>query len=122
LSAVQIAEIAQQAEFNDSDILAIFAKEIIQRRDSIDAYKKGNRPDLVTQEEAELAILLAYAPQVQLSRAEIAAAAQKVFAEVGAHGPNDKGKVMGKIMAELKGKADGKEINTVVTELLNTIH
>ncbi|MGD1040792.1 MAG: GatB/YqeY domain-containing protein, partial [Dehalococcoidales bacterium] len=57
-----------------------------------------------------------------MSRAEIAAAAQRVIAEVGAHGPNDKGKVMGKIMAELKGKADGKEINTVVTELLNAIH
>jgi uncharacterized protein YqeY len=57
-----------------------------------------------------------------MSRAEIAAAAQRVIAEVGAHGPNDKGKVMGKIIAELKGKADGKEINTVVTELLNAIH
>ncbi len=122
LSAAQIAEISQQAEFNDADVLGIFAKEILQRRDSIDAYKKGNRPDLVAQEEAELAILLAYAPQVQLSREEIAAAAQRVIAEVGAHGPNDKGKVMGKIMAELKGKADGKEINTVVTELLNAIH
>jgi uncharacterized protein YqeY len=122
LSMAEISEIAKQAELNDSDILAVFAKEITQRRDSIDAYKKGNRPDLVAQEEAELAVLLTYAPQHQLSREEIAAVAKRIIAEVGARGPGDKGKVMPKIIGELKGKADGKEINAVVTELLSAIH
>ena len=81
----------------------------------------ANRPDLVAAEEAELAVLLAYAPK-QASHEEIAAVAKRVIAEVGAHGPSDKGKVMPKIIGELKGKADGKEINAVVTELLNAIH
>ena len=121
LSAAEIAEIAKQAELNDADMVAVLAKEITQRRESIEAYKSGNRPDLVATEEAELNVLLSYAPK-QSSRAEVVAVAQRIIAEVGAHGPNDKGKVMSKIMGELKGKADGKEINTVVTELLNAMH
>ena len=120
-SAAQIAEIAKQAELTDADILTVLAKEITQRRESIEAYKQGNRPDLVAVEEAELNVLLAYAPK-QANREEVAAVAQRIIAEVGAHGPGDKGKVMPKVIAELKGKADGKEINAVVTELLNAIH
>jgi uncharacterized protein YqeY len=121
ISDAEIAEIAKQAELNDADMLAVLAKEITQRRESIEAYKSGNRPDLVAVEEAELAVLLTYAPK-QVSREEVAAVAKRVIAEVDAHGPGDKGKVMPKVIAELKGKADGKEINTVVTELLSAIH
>ena len=58
----------------------------------------------------------------QVSHEEVVAVAQRIIAEVGARGPTDKGKVMPKIIGELKGKADGKEINAVVTELLNAIH
>jgi hypothetical protein len=72
-------------------------------------------------EDAELNVLLSYAPK-QASREEIAVLAKRIITEVGAHGPSDKGKVMPKVIAELKGKADGKEINTVVTELLNAVH
>ena len=121
ISAAEIAEIAKQAELNDADMLAVLAKEITQRHESIEAYKTGNRPDLVAAEEAELAVLLTYAPK-QANREEIAAAAKRVIAEVDAHGLGDKGKVMPKVIAELKGKADGKEINAVVTELLGAIH
>jgi hypothetical protein len=121
ITDAEIAEIAKQAELNDADMLAVLAKEITQRRESIEAYKAGNRPDLVAVEEAELNILLSYAPK-QLSREEITAVAKRIIAEVGAHGPGDKGKVMPKVIAELKGKADGKEINAVVTELLGAIH
>jgi len=121
ISAAEIAEIAKQAELNDADMLAVLAKEITQRHESIEAYKTGNRPDLVAAEEAELAVLLTYAPK-QASREEIAAAAKRVIAEVDAHGLGDKGKVMPKVISELKGKADGKEINAVVTELLGAIH
>ncbi len=121
LSAEEIAEIAKQAELNYSDMLTVLAKEITQRRESIEAYKKGNRPDLVAQEEAELLVLQSYMPQ-QVSRDEIIAVAHRIILEVGARGPNDKGKVMPKIISELKGKAEGKEINAVVTELLSAIH
>jgi uncharacterized protein YqeY len=110
--------VAKEGKLDDGDILGVITKEIKQRHESIDAYKKGNRPDLVAQEEAELAVLQSYMPK-QVSREEIVAVAHRIIVEVGARGPNDKGKVMPKIISELKGKADGKEINAVVTELLS---
>ena len=119
LAAIQNAEIARQAALEDSDILGVIAKEARQREESIEAFKKGNRQDLVTQEQAELAILQEYLPQ-QMTRDEIVAEARRVIEETGAQGPGDKGKVMPKIIAQLKGRADGREINEVVTELLTT--
>ena len=117
LAAVQNTEIARQAALEDTDILGIIAKEARQREESIEAFKQGNRHDLVAQEEAELAILQGYLPR-QITRDEIVAEARRVIEEVGAQGPGDKGKVMPKLIAQLKGKADGREINAVVTELL----
>ncbi len=118
LSAIKNAEIARQCALEDADILGIIAKEIRQRHESIEAFKQGNRPDLVTQEEAELAVLQEYLPP-QMTREEIVEAARRIIEEVGAQGPGDKGKVMPKIIAQLKGRADGREINAVVTELLS---
>lgn len=115
---IKNTEIAQQKGLGDPDVLDVIAKEAKQRRESIAEFKKAERQDLVHKEEAELAILLEYLPQ-QMSREEIAAAARQVIEEVGARGPGDKGKVMQKLIAELKGKAEGRDINEVVTELLS---
>jgi len=117
LAAIKNAEIAKQKELGDGDILGIIAKEIRQRRESIEAFKSGNRQDLVAKEEAELVTLEGYLPP-QMSREEIIKAARQVIQEVGARGPGDKGKVMPQLIAQLKGRADGQEINAVVTELL----
>jgi uncharacterized protein YqeY len=119
LAAIQNAEIAKQATLEDGDVLGIIAKEIRQHQESIDAFRAGNRQDLIDQEEAELKILQEYLPK-QMTRDEVVAEAKKIIAEVGAQGPGDKGKVMPKIIAQLKGKADGREINAVVTELLSS--
>ena len=117
MAATQNAEIARRSSLNDADIMGIIAKEIRQRRESIEAFKQGNRPDLVVQEEIELAVLDEYLPQ-QMTREEIVAAARLIIKEVEAQGPGDKGKVMSKLIAQLKGRADGREVNAVVTELL----
>ena len=117
IAAIINAEIARQTDLDNSDILGIVTKEVRQRRESIEAFKLGNRPDLVAQEEVELAILNEYLPQ-QMTHAEIIVAARQVIEGIGAQGPGDKGKVMPKLIAQLKGSADGREINTVVTELL----
>jgi uncharacterized protein YqeY len=117
LSAMNYSEIAKQATLTDSDILGVIAKEIKQRKESIEAYKQANRPELAAKEETEMAILKACMPQ-QMSRDEIISLAHKIIAEVGAQGPRDKNKVMPKLMPMVKGKADGQEVNSVVNELL----
>ena len=117
LSAVNYAEIDQQKQLDDPGVHAVIAKMIKQRKESIEAFKAGNRPDLEATEQAELNILESYMPK-QLTRDEIKAEAKKVIAEVGANKPQDMGKVMGKLTPMLRGKADGKEVAAVVTELL----
>ena len=117
MAAINNAEIVRRVALEDTGILGIIAKEVRQHQESIEAFKQGNRPDLVTLEEVELAILQEYLPQ-QVAREEIVEAARRVIDEVGAQGPSDKGKVMPKLIAQLKGRADGREVNAVVTELL----
>lgn len=117
MAAITNAEIARRAALTDNDILGIIAKEVKQHQESIDAFKQGNRPDLVAKEETEMAILQEYLPQ-QMTHTEIVEAARRVIDEVGARGPSDKGKVMPRLIAQLKGRAEGQEINAVVTELL----
>jgi len=117
IAAIGNAEIAKQSALDDTDILSVIAKEVRQRRESIEAFKLGNRQDLVAQEEAELTILNEYLPR-QMTREEIMVVARQAIDEIGAQGPNDKRKVMPQLIAQLKGRADGREINTVVTELL----
>ena len=118
MAAAKNAEIARQAPLDDTALLGIIAKEIRQRKESIEAFRLGKRDDLVAQEEAELAILQGYLPE-QMTREEIIAEARQVIEEVGAEGLGDKGKVMPRLITQLKGRADGREINAVVTELLS---
>jgi len=119
MSAIKNAEIAKRDNLEEADVIGVIAKEARQRQESIDAFKQGNRQDLVAKEEAELAIIQEYLPQ-QAGRDELITAAKKIIAEVGAEGPRDKGKVMPRLIAEFKGKADGREINDIVTELLSS--
>jgi uncharacterized protein YqeY len=120
LSAINYAEIAQQKKLDDGGIIGVVQKEIKQRRESIEAFEKGNRPELAAKEKAEMAMLQAYVP-AQMSRDEILAVVQQVLAETGAKGPGDKGKVMQKLMPLVRGKADGNEVNGIVTELLGKL-
>ncbi len=92
-------------------------KSAKKRNESIDAFRAGNRQDLVDQEEAELAILKAYLPE-QLSREEIEKAAREAIEQSGAKTPQEKGKVMAILMPQMKGRADGKLVNEVVMEML----
>jgi len=117
MAAIKNAEIARQAALEDGDILGVIAKEVRQRKESIEAFKQGGRQELVAIEEAEMAVLEQYLPQ-QMTREEITAEARRIIDEVGAESIRDKGKVMPPLIARLKGKADGREINEVVTELL----
>jgi uncharacterized protein YqeY len=111
------ADASGRIELDDEGVLNVVRKEVKQRRDSIDMYAKANRTDLVATEQAEIAVLMHYLPQ-QMSRDDIEIIAKGIIESLGASGPADKGKVMPAVMAELRGKAEGRDINSVVTELL----
>jgi uncharacterized protein YqeY len=113
----QLAEIARLVPLTDEEQLSVLTTEVKRRRETIADAEKAGRADLIEREQAELEVVLGYLPK-QMSREEVTAAAQAVIAEVGAKGPQDTGKVMGKLMLQLKGKADGKLISEVVKELL----
>ena len=119
LSSIRNAEIAQQKTLDDDGILVVIDKEAKMRRESIEAFEKGNRPDLVAKEKSELAILLEYLPE-QMTREEIVATARKAISELGATTLKDKGKVMSQLMPQLRGRAQGQEVSEVVTELLSS--
>ena len=111
----------QRVSLDDTGVLTILTRQAKQRKESIVEYRKGGRQDLVDEEQAELEILQEYLekhlPQ-QLTRDEIEAEARQAIRDVDATGRQDMGKVMRLIMERLRGRADGKVVNQVVTELL----
>ena len=117
ITAVKNAEVAAMKPLDEAAVLGVVAKQVKQRKESIEEFDKAGRRDLVDQEAAELRVLEAYMP-AQMPRDEVAAEARAVIAEVGAGGLGDKGKVMSALMPRLAGRAEGRTINEVVTELL----
>ena len=101
----------------DEDILEIIQKQIKQRRDSIAEFEKGSRKDLVEKEQKEIQILQKYQPK-QLSHDELKSIVQEVIKSVGAASKTEIGKVMKELMPKVKGMADGREVNQIVSELL----
>jgi uncharacterized protein len=118
LSAFNYAEIAKQKKLDDAGVIEVLSREAKQRRESIEAFEKGNRQDLADKEKNELSIISEYMPQ-QMTREEITATAQKVIANLGAKTPAEKGKVMQQLVPLTKGKADGKAVSDIVNELLS---
>lgn len=117
LSAIGYEEIARQGDLDNDAITQVLTKQAQQRRDSIEAYTKGGRSDLVAQEEAELAIVTAYLPE-PLSAEEIGAIVDAAIADAGASGPQDMGKVMGRVMPQVRGRADGRQVSALVNQRL----
>jgi uncharacterized protein YqeY len=120
-SAIGYTEIEQGRDLDDAGVLDVIARDVKRHRDSLAEIAKGNRPDLLQQEQAEMAILLSYLPQ-QMSVEEVESHARTVIAQVGAKGPSDMGKVMGTLLPQLRGKADNRMISQVVQALLAGKH
>src|SRR2546423_15557463 len=95
------------SDLDDVAVTEGLTKQAKMRRDSIQAFRKGERPDLVQKEEKELELIRAYLPE-QLDEAKIREIATRVIGETGAKGPQDMKIVMPKVVAETKGRSDGK--------------
>ena len=116
-SEVKNIAINEKVEITDEVATRVIARLARQRREGIEEFKKAGRADLVSKEEAELAILEAYLPR-GLSEEEIREAVMGVIREVGAASKRDLGKVMKAAMARLAGRADGKAIQAAASALL----
>ncbi len=110
-------EKSQGNSLDDQAMLEVIGRQVNDRRESIRMFQQGNRPDLVAKESEELAVLEAYLPP-QLSREELLEMVQAAINEVGAETARDKGRVMGRLMPQVRGRADGTQVNELVTELL----
>ena len=116
-SGIGYEEIDKKRELDDSAVIDLIARQVRQRRESIQMYGDANRQDLVQKETDELAILQTYLP-AQLSFQELTSLAKEVIDQVGAVTLQDKGAVMKSLMPQVRGKAQGSDVNRVVTSLL----
>ncbi len=118
LSAIKQVEIDSQKELNADDVMVILQKEAKKRRESIDEALRVGRAEIADQEKIELAVLEGFLPK-QLSREEVSVIVKEVIAQTGVTTLKEKGKLMGALMPRVKGLADGKLVNDVVSELLS---
>jgi len=120
-SAIQYFEIQKGGagyEATDEDVMDVVGREIKKRRESIEMYKNGNRPELAAKEERELTILQTYLPE-QLDEETVRALVTEAVNQTGATTMQDMGKVMAALMPKVKGKADGNLISSLVREKLS---
>lgn len=118
--AVQAAEKERRETLDDPAMIEVVAKQANDRRESVRAFRDAQRGELADKEAAELAVLEEYLPP-QLSQAEIIALIQETAAQVGATGPRDRGRLMGRLMPQVRGKADGAEVNRLAGEFLDSL-
>lgn len=113
LAAVQNRELELKHPLSDEEVLEVIQKSIKTRRESVEQYRKGGRPDLADREATEVRLLEVFLPQ-QADDGEIRAAVRQAIAA----GATDLGRVMGQVMPKFKGRAEGKEINRIAREEL----
>ena len=116
-AAMKQKEVDERVELDDTMVIAIVDKLVKQRKDSIEAFTKAARQDLVDKETAEMAVLQGYLP-ARLSADEVAAEVKAIVVELGAKGPGDMGRVMGAVKSRLAGKADMGQVSAAVKAAL----
>jgi uncharacterized protein len=118
-SSIKQVEVDERRDCTDDDVLQIIMKQVKQRKDALEAFKQGQRDDLIEQTEAEISILSQYLPE-QLTEEELAEIVKKAVEEMEAKSIKDMGKVMSHVMEQTKGKADGKTVNQLVRRQLSS--
>jgi hypothetical protein len=116
-NAIYNAEKRDRRTYSDDEVAAVFAREVKTRRESVEAFTKGGRPDLVAKEEAEIAILQAFLP-AQLADDELVTLVREAIESTGATSARDLGRVMGWLSAKTRGRADGKRVAELAARAL----
>lgn len=116
-ASIQNEQIKKGADLNEEEELTVLSREMKQRRDSLTEFEKADRTDLAEKVKGEIAIVEKYLP-AQLDEAEIRQIVAGAIEKTGASSPKKFGKVMGAVMPQVKGKADGNQVNAIVKELL----
>lgn len=117
-AAVQNQEIEKREALSDDEIIGVLSRMVRQHQESIAEFKKADRQDLVGKEEAELSIIREYMPE-QIPEEELTELAREAISQTGASGPSDMGKVMRILMPQVRGRADGSQVSSVVRQLLS---
>ena len=116
-AAIKQKEVDERVDLDDGAVIAIIEKQIKQRNEAAVQFEQGGRPDSAAAEKAEAAVLSAYLP-AQLSEAEVQAEIQAVILSTGSTGPQDMGKVMAAVKAQLAGRADMSKVSGLVKAAL----
>jgi len=116
-AAIKQKEVDERIELDDEAIIDIISKQVKQKKDAIEDFKKGQRQDLVELTENEINILLSYLPQ-QLTESELEEIVKLTIEELGVDSVKDIGKVMSNVMPKVKGRADGSMVNNIVRRFL----
>lgn len=111
-------ELEKQSRLTDEEVIEVIASEVKKRKEAIEQFKAGGRDELAQKEKSEMDILLTYLPE-QMSEEEIRSEIKKTITEFSAVA-KDTGKVIGAVMAKLKGRADGSMVSKIVKELLGS--
>jgi uncharacterized protein YqeY len=119
-SEIKYREIDKGSELSDEEVISVLSSSVKKRKESIEQFQKGGREDLVSREKTELEVIRGYMPE-QLTEEELSRIILLAIQESNATGPADLGKVMKSIMPQVKGKADGKLINQLVTSQLQSL-
>lgn len=119
LASIKNAEVEARGELDEAKILSLLQKEVKFRQETIEGAKQANRPDLITKAETEIGILSEFLPQ-PLTEEELRVLVKEAIQESGAGSIADIGQVMGVLMPKIRGKADGKEANQIVRDLLQS--
>jgi len=117
-TAIKNKQVELRQEPNEDQVRGVISSEIKKRKEAIEKFSEGSRPDLAQKEEAEMEILSSYLPP-QLSTEEIKEILTQVIEETSANSLKDLGKVMKSVMPRLAGRADGREVNRLARELLS---
>ena len=116
-AALKQEQIDHKKEVNDELLIDVVNKHNKMRKDSISEFEKWNRQDLIDKTQSEINLLMKYLPE-QLSTEEVNKIIDEIFEEVKPEGQKDMGKVMKEAQAKLKGKADMKEVSSIIREKL----